>query len=169
MPRIGQKLVVRDREGKPIERKADWREQPIAVEAKNLTITYPGHLMQPDFKAVDGANFTIHRSEVLGLVGESGSGKSTTGRAIAGLQKVSGGSATFSAMVISGLNEEPGSWNTKPMSARLGLKSRSLTPFISMPSTFREPPDTFCRPAMARPVVDLPEPDSPTRPSTSER
>ena len=91
VPRIGQKLVVRDREGKPIERKADWREQPIAVEAKNLTITYPGHLMQPDFKAVDGANFTIHRSEVLGLVGESGSGKSTTGRAIAGLQKVSGG------------------------------------------------------------------------------
>ena len=81
----------------------------------------------------------------------------------------SSGSATFSAMVISGLNEEPGSWNTKPMSARLGLKSRSLTPFISMPSTFREPPDTFCRPAMARPVVDLPEPDSPTRPSTSER
>ncbi|HCQ25655.1 MAG TPA: glutathione ABC transporter ATP-binding protein, partial [Bifidobacterium longum] len=74
VPRIGQKLVVRDREGKPIERKADWREQPIAVEAKNLTITYPGHLMQPDFKAVDGANFTIHRSEVLGLVGESGSG-----------------------------------------------------------------------------------------------
>ena len=65
VPRIGQKLVVRDREGKPIERKADWREQPIAVEAKNLTITYPGHLMQPDFKAVDGANFTIHRSEVL--------------------------------------------------------------------------------------------------------
>ena len=88
VPRIGQKLVVRDREGKPIERKADWREQPIAVEAKNLTITYPGHLMQPDFKAVDGANFTIHRSEVLGLVGESGSGKSTTGRVIAGLQKV---------------------------------------------------------------------------------
>lgn len=82
VPRIGQKLVVRDREGKPIERKADWREQPIAVEAKNLTITYPGHLMQPDFKAVDGANFTIHRSEVLGLVGESGSGKSTTGRAM---------------------------------------------------------------------------------------
>ena len=40
----------------------------IAVEAKGLTITYPGHLMQPDFKAVDGIDFTIHRSEVLGLV-----------------------------------------------------------------------------------------------------
>ena len=29
----------------------DWRDQPIAVEAKGLTITYPGHLMQPDFVA----------------------------------------------------------------------------------------------------------------------
>ena len=79
------------------------------------------------------------------------------------------GSATFSAMVISGLNELPGSWNTNPMSARLGLKSRSLTPSISTPSTLSEPPLTFCRPAIARPVVDFPEPDSPTRPSTSER
>lgn len=92
VPRIGQKLVVRDREGKPTSKpSADWREQPIAVEAKNLTITYPGHLMQPDFKAVDGANFTIHRSEVLGLRESGPIGKSTTGRAIAGLQK-SGGS-----------------------------------------------------------------------------
>ena len=92
VPRIGQKLVVKDREGKPVERKADWREQPLAVKAQNLSITYPGRLMQPDFKAVDGIDFEIHRSEVLGLVGESGSGKSTTGRAIAGLQKISGGS-----------------------------------------------------------------------------
>ena len=92
VPRIGQQLVVRDLDGRVIERDGDWRDQPIAVEAKGLTITYPGHLMQPDFVAVDGIDFTIRRSEVLGLVGESGSGKSTTGRAIAGLQKVSGGS-----------------------------------------------------------------------------
>ena len=116
VPRIGQKLVVRDREGKPIERKADWREQPIAVEAKNLTITYPGHLMQPDFKAVDGANFTIHRSEVLGLVGESGSGKSTTGRAIAGLQKVSGGSLNVLGIEMNGVKER----DFKPTRADIG-------------------------------------------------
>ena len=97
VPRIGQKLIVRDGNGKVIEREKDWREQPVAVEAKGLTITYPGHLMQPDFKAVDGIDFTIHRSEVLGLVGESGSGKSTTGRAIAGLQKVSAVRSTCSA------------------------------------------------------------------------
>ena len=102
VPRIGQKLVVRDREGKPIERKADWREQPIAVEAKNLTITYPGHLMQPDFKAVDGANFTIHRSEVLGLVGESGSGKSTIGRSVIRLYDPTAGKITFDGHDISG-------------------------------------------------------------------
>ena len=105
VPRIGQKLVVKDREGKPVERKADWREQPLAVKAQNLSITYPGRLMQPDFKAVDGIDFEIHRSEVLGLVGESGSGKSTTGRAIAGLQKISGGSLNVLGVEMNGVRE----------------------------------------------------------------
>ncbi len=105
VPRIGQKLVVRDRDGKPIERKTDWRTEPIAVEAKGLTITYPGHLLQPDFVAVDNVDFEIHRSEVLGLVGESGSGKSTTGRAIAGLQKVSGGSLKVLGVEMNGVKE----------------------------------------------------------------
>ncbi len=105
VPRIGQQLVVRDLDGRVIEREDDWRDQPIAVEAKGLTITYPGHLMQPDFVAVDGIDFTIRRSEVLGLVGESGSGKSTTGRAIAGLQKVSGGSLKVLGVEMNGVKE----------------------------------------------------------------
>ena len=105
VPHIGQQLVVKDREGKPIERKTDWHDQPLAVKATNLSITYPGHLMQPDFKAVDGIDFEIHRSEVLGLVGESGSGKSTTGRAIAGLQKVSGGSLNVLGVEMNGVKE----------------------------------------------------------------
>ena len=139
MPRIGQKLVVRDREGKPIERKADWREQPIAVEAKNLTITYPGHLMQPDFKAVDGANFTIHRSEVLGLVGESGSGKSTTGRAIAGLQKVSGGSLNVLGIEMNGVKER----DFKPKRADIGFvfqdPGSSFNPLMTIAENVAEP------------------------------
>jgi pantoate--beta-alanine ligase len=77
------------------------------------------------------------------------------------------GSATQSAMVISGLKLVAGSWNTNPIRGRIGRSSRSRTPFISTPSTSSDPPVTLVSPATARPIVVLPEPDSPTRPSTS--
>jgi peptide/nickel transport system ATP-binding protein len=64
----------------------------VLVEAKNLVIEYPGRLGSPGFRAVDDVSFTISAGEVFGLVGESGSGKTTIGRAIAGLNKVTGGS-----------------------------------------------------------------------------
>ena len=139
VPRIGQKLVVRDRDGKPVERAVDWREQPVAVEAKNLTITYPGHLMQPDFKAVDGVDFTIRCSEVLGLVGESGSGKSTTGRAIAGLQKVSGGSLNVLGVEMNGVRER----DFKPKRADIGFvfqdPGSSFNPLMTIAENVAEP------------------------------
>ncbi|WP_137653165.1 dipeptide ABC transporter ATP-binding protein [Bifidobacterium moukalabense] len=139
VPRIGQRLVVRDDEGKVIERKKDWREQPVAVEAKGLTITYPGHLMQPDFTAVDGIDFTIHRSEVLGLVGESGSGKSTTGRAIAGLQKVSGGSLNVLGIEMNGVRER----TFKPKRADIGFvfqdPGSSFNPLMTIAENVAEP------------------------------
>lgn len=139
VPRVGQKLVVRDLDGRVIERKSDWREQPVAVEAKGLTITYPGHLMQPDFKAVDGVDFTIHRSEVLGLVGESGSGKSTTGRAIAGLQKVSGGSLNVLGVEMNGVRER----DFKPKRADIGFvfqdPGSSFNPLMTIAENVAEP------------------------------
>ena len=64
----------------------------ILVEAKNLTIEYPGRFGRHGFKAVDDVSFTVSENEVFGLVGESGSGKSTIGRAIAGLTRTTGGS-----------------------------------------------------------------------------
>lgn len=139
VPRVGQKLVVRDSDGRVIERRFDWREQPVAVEAKGLTITYPGHLMQPDFKAVDGVGFTIHRSEVLGLVGESGSGKSTTGRAIAGLQKVSGGSLNVLGVEMNGVRER----DFKPKRADIGFvfqdPGSSFNPLMTIAENVAEP------------------------------
>lgn len=139
VPRIGQKLIVRDGNGKVIEREKDWREQPVAVEAKGLTITYPGHLMQPDFKAVDGIDFTIHRSEVLGLVGESGSGKSTTGRAIAGLQKVSGGSLNVLGIEMNSVKER----DFKPKRADIGFvfqdPGSSFNPLMTIAENVAEP------------------------------
>lgn len=139
VPRIGQKLVVRDEQGKVIERSKDWHDQPIAVEAKGLTITYPGHLTQPDFKAVNGIDFTIHRSEVLGLVGESGSGKSTTGRAIAGLQKVSGGSLNVLGVEMNGVKER----QFKPKRADIGFvfqdPGSSFNPLMTIAENVAEP------------------------------
>ena len=139
VPRIGQQLVVRDLDGRVIEREDDWRDQPIAVEAKGLTITYPGHLMQPDFVAVDGIDFTIRRSEVLGLVGESGSGKSTTGRAIAGLQKVSGGSLKVLGVEMNGVKER----DFKPKRADIGFvfqdPGSSFTPLMTIAQNVAEP------------------------------
>lgn len=139
VPRVGQKLVVRDSDGRVIERRSDWREQPVAVEAKGLTITYPGHLMQPDFKAVDGVDFTIHRSEVLGLVGESGSGKSTNIRAIAGLQKVSGGSLNVLGVEMNGVRER----DFKPKRADIGFvfqdPGSSFNPLMTIAENVAEP------------------------------
>src|SRR5699024_7748175 len=71
---------------------ADRRFGDPVVTARGLEIVDPGGIGKPDFTAVAGVDFTVHKGEVFGLVGESGSGKTTIGRAIAGLTTATGGS-----------------------------------------------------------------------------
>jgi oligopeptide/dipeptide ABC transporter ATP-binding protein len=52
----------------------------LLVEVKNLQTYF--FLDEGTVRAVDGADFNIHRGETLGVVGESGCGKSVTARSI---------------------------------------------------------------------------------------
>ena len=54
-------------------------------------------------RAVDGVSLQIARGETYALVGESGSGKSTLGRAILGLEPVTGGRIHFDGVALENL------------------------------------------------------------------
>ncbi|NUU05349.1 ABC transporter ATP-binding protein [Leifsonia sp. C5G2] len=102
VPKIGQGTVAT--QDRAIAR-AERPEQAPVVRARDLRIQYPGRLGRPGFVAVDGVSFDIRPGEVLGLVGESGSGKTTIGRAIAGLNKVTGGSLQVLGLEMNGVRE----------------------------------------------------------------
>jgi peptide/nickel transport system ATP-binding protein len=93
------------------------QDRKVLVEAKGLTIEYPGRLGSPGFKAVDGVSFTLSEGEVFGLVGESGSGKTTIGRAIAGLNRTTGGSLKVLGYEMLNLKER----TFKPLRKEIGF------------------------------------------------
>lgn len=78
--------------------------RPI-LEVKDLVVRYGrGRKAAATPAAVDGVSFSIQPGETVGLVGESGSGKSTIGKAILGLQAVSGGSIAYQGQDITRAN-----------------------------------------------------------------
>lgn len=77
-------------------------------------------------RAVDSVSFSIAPGETLGLVGESGCGKTTTGRAIVGLERPTGGTVSYRGHEISSLPER----RMRPL--RKGIQMIFQDPFSSL-------------------------------------
>ena len=151
-----------------------------------------------DVRAVDGISFTLRRGETLGLVGESGCGKSTTGRALVRLYKPTAGKITFEGVDLGSLEgsdlrrvrrrmqmifQDPYSSLDPRMTAGGIVLDRHVGDIravddvslqIKRGETVGLVGESGCGKStvgrtIARPVVLLPQPDSPTRPSVSPR
>ena len=77
------------------------------------------------------------------------------------------GSEMMLATLMRGFNEEYGSWKIICMRRRKARSLRPLTSLRTVPSKVTVPSVGRYSCRIARPVVDLPQPDSPTRPSVS--
>jgi len=114
-------------------------DSEVVVEARHLLIEYPGRLGTPAFRAVDDVSFTISAGEVFGLVGESGSGKTTIGRAIAGLNRTTGGSLNVLGYEMLDFRER----DFRPLRRDIGFvfqdPAASFNPHLSIGECVAEP------------------------------
>lgn len=122
----------------PAQQAALEEAEPV-VTAKGLVIEYPGRMGKPAFRAVKGVDFEIRAGEVYGLVGESGSGKTTIGRAIAGLERTTGGSLSVLGHEMHGMREKA----FKPLRRRIGFvfqdPATSFNPHLTIEQCIAEP------------------------------
>ncbi len=113
--------------------------RPAIVEAIGMEVTYPGRIGSAGFRAVRGVDFTIREGEIFGLVGESGSGKTTIGRAIAGLETVTGGSLKVLGHQMRGFKERA----FRPLREDIGFvfqdPATSFDPQLTIAEAIAEP------------------------------
>lgn len=155
VPHVGQGIAYA--RARAEARTPEWEAQAPVVVADNLRIDYPGRFGRAAFTAVDGISFSIRPGEVLGLVGESGSGKTTTGRAIAGLTRVTGGSLQVLGHEMNGVKER----RFKKIRNNIGFvfqdPASSFNPLLTIADCVAEPlivHGRFANPATARKRVD---------------
>ena len=82
---------------------------------------------------------------------------------------ITSGSATMSPILRRGLSEAIGSWKISCTRRRISRKASPCIAVRSWPSNSTRPEVGRRNCSTARPSVDLPQPDSPTRPSVSPR
>ncbi|MCL1916756.1 MAG: ATP-binding cassette domain-containing protein [Peptococcaceae bacterium] len=90
-------------------------------------------------KAVDGVSLSIGKNEIHGLVGESGSGKSTLGRAIMGLNVITGGKILFDGRSISSLSQGQKKKERLKIQMVFQDPNNSLPPHMKTESILGEP------------------------------
>jgi peptide/nickel transport system ATP-binding protein len=139
VPRIGTGAArAAARVAERQEAGGDTDVEPVVV-AKDLEISFPGRFGRAPFRAVDRVSFSISPGEVLGLVGESGSGKTTIGRAIGGLNKITGGSLQVLGHEMLGFKER----NFRPVRSEIGFvfqdPASSFNPLLTIAECVAEP------------------------------
>lgn len=114
------------------------------LEVEELKVYFPvksGILrrVKGQVKAVDGVSLSVEPGKTLGLVGESGCGKTTTGRAIVGLEKASGGRVRYRGMEISSMSEADLRPHRKGIQMIFQDPFSSLDPKMSVGNIIAEP------------------------------
>ena len=116
----------------------DAKPEEVVIEAKNISVVYPGQGASKEFIAVDNVSFEIRKGEVMGLVGESGSGKSTIGRSIMGLSPFEGDLKVY-GKVLSELNSK----ERRTLRQRIGYVFQdpygSFNPLLTLGEAIAEP------------------------------
>ncbi|WP_051231204.1 ABC transporter ATP-binding protein [Kaistia adipata] len=90
-------------------------------------------------KAVDGVSLSVNPGETVSLVGESGCGKTTTGRAIMGLIKATGGSIRFAGRSVRDLDGAAMRKARREMQYVFQDPYASLNPVLSVEDIVAEP------------------------------
>ena len=114
------------------------------LSVRDLKVHFPvkGGVLQRTVdvvKAVDGISFDVPRGKTVGLVGESGSGKTTTGRAIARLVPITGGSIHYEERDLATLSRRDFFAYRKKIQVIFQDPFGSLNPRMTIYSIIAEP------------------------------